>query len=123
MTKHYFHFILQISQEAKRCRQTKKILKSCHDGSKRRQRSKEGKIRHEKINKRGTRKGRKRKRKEAKQCRKKKKEKLCFLVEELYYCKFFIISTEFDKNISDGRYDCTDYKNDFDSSDLLNGQK
>ena len=29
-------------------------------------------------------------------------------------CKFFIMSTEFDKNISDGRYDCTDYKNDFD---------
>ena len=29
-------------------------------------------------------------------------------------CKFFIMSTEFDKNISDWKYDCTDYKNDFD---------
>ena len=29
-------------------------------------------------------------------------------------CKLFIMSTEFDKNISDWRYDCTDYKNDFD---------
>ena len=29
-------------------------------------------------------------------------------------CKFFIMSTEFDKNISDWRYDCTDYKNGFD---------
>ena len=26
-------------------------------------------------------------------------------------CKFFIMSTEFDKNISDRRYDCTDHKN------------
>ena len=25
--------------------------------------------------------------------------------------KFFIMSTEFDKNISDRRYDCTDHKN------------
>ena len=29
-------------------------------------------------------------------------------------CKFFIMSTEFDKNISDWRYDCTDWKNRFD---------
>ena len=29
-------------------------------------------------------------------------------------CKFFIMSTEFDKNISDWRHDYTDYKNDFD---------
>ena len=29
-------------------------------------------------------------------------------------CKFFITSTEFDKNISDWRYDCTDHKNGFD---------
>ena len=28
--------------------------------------------------------------------------------------KFFIISTEFDKNISDWSYDCTDEKNGFD---------
>ena len=28
--------------------------------------------------------------------------------------KFFIMSTKFDENISDWRYDCTDYKNDFD---------
>ena len=28
--------------------------------------------------------------------------------------KFFIMSTEFDKNISDWRYDCTDHKNGFD---------
>ena len=28
--------------------------------------------------------------------------------------KFFIMSTEFDKNISDWRHDCTDYKNDLD---------
>ena len=28
--------------------------------------------------------------------------------------KFFIMSTEFDKNISDWRYDCTDHKNDID---------
>ena len=28
--------------------------------------------------------------------------------------KFFIMSTEFDKNISDRRYDCTDHKNAFD---------
>jgi len=26
-------------------------------------------------------------------------------------CKFFIVSTEFDKNISDGSHDCTDHKN------------
>ena len=28
--------------------------------------------------------------------------------------KFFIMSTEFDKNISDWSYDCTDHKNDID---------
>ena len=28
--------------------------------------------------------------------------------------KIFIMSTEFDKNISDWRYDCTDHKNEFD---------
>ena len=28
--------------------------------------------------------------------------------------KFFIMSTEFDKNISDWKYDCTDHKNRFD---------
>ena len=28
--------------------------------------------------------------------------------------KFFIMSTEFDKNISDGGHDCTDHKNGFD---------
>ena len=28
--------------------------------------------------------------------------------------KFFIMSTEFDTNISEWRYECTDYKNDFD---------
>ena len=28
--------------------------------------------------------------------------------------KFFIMSMEFDKNISDWRHDCTDYKNDLD---------
>mgnify|MGYP007048339056 CR=1 FL=1 len=30
------------------------------------------------------------------------------------WSKFFIVSTEFDKNISDWRYDCTDLKNGFD---------
>ena len=29
------------------------------------------------------------------------------------YSKFFIMSTEFDKNISDWKYDCTDHKNEF----------
>ena len=28
--------------------------------------------------------------------------------------KFFMMSMEFDKNISDRRHDCTDYKNDLD---------
>ena len=38
--------------------------------------------------------------------------------------KFFIMSTEFDKNISDWGYDSTDHKNVIDLSwDLLNGQK
>ena len=38
--------------------------------------------------------------------------------------KFFIMSTEFDKNISDCSYDCTDHKNGIDFFwDLLNGQK
>ena len=35
----------------------------------------------------------------------------------LFVCnrgKFFFMSTEFDKNLSDWRNDCTDYKNDFD---------
>ena len=40
------------------------------------------------------------------------------------HSKFFIMSTEFDKNILDWRHDYTDYKNDLDfSSELLNGQK
>ena len=41
------------------------------------------------------------------------------------YIKFFIMSTEFDKNISDWKYDCTDHKK-MDlifSRNLLNGQK
>ena len=29
----------------------------------------------------------------------------------MYPSKFFIMSTEFDKNISDQSYDCTDHKN------------
>ena len=38
--------------------------------------------------------------------------------------KFFIMSMEFDKNISDWGYDSTDHKNVIDFSwDLLNGQK
>ena len=37
-----------------------------------------------------------------------------FLAWAAHYSKFFIMSTEFDKNISDWRYDCTDYKNGFD---------
>ena len=42
-------------------------------------------------------------------------ESVCLLQEEpLASGKFFIMSTEFDKNISDWRYDCTDHKNGFD---------
>ena len=34
--------------------------------------------------------------------------------EVMNRCKFFIMSTEFDKNISDRSHDCTDHKNGID---------
>ena len=37
-----------------------------------------------------------------------------WLSELTAWCKFFIMSTEFDKNISVWRYDCTDHKIGFD---------
>ena len=69
MTNHNFFSFCRFLKRPKDVSE-QKTLKSCHDGSKKRQRSKQEKIRHEKINKRGRRKGRK---KEAKQCRKKGK--------------------------------------------------
>ena len=46
------------------------------------------------------------------------------IIEENYEGKFFIMSLEFDKNISDWSHDCTDHKTGIDFSwDLLSGQK
>ena len=48
------------------------------------------------------------------------------VMEKATACKFFIMSTEFDKNITDWSYDCTDHKNGIDFFMRLvnlNGQK
>ena len=37
-----------------------------------------------------------------------------FLFNHMPFCKFFIMSTEFDKNISNWSYDCSALKNDID---------